>query len=328
MAMAKLTSQINGMLLTKGENFRIAQALYNIITAKTEKTQKSYKSNYKITFESIKQLYTKFEQMITQWNILGNSCSITINHIDDSTDEFSSFERFTLYDLSKASSIEQIILKFSFLLRSDGFNEEEKYMQNYNITVRILNKVAFYNHREKEFASSFFRFMTEDNLILEIEYVDYIIARNIISTVDSWEVGLEKNNYNKMIDMIQRYSMYFPSIIRLIFFIIICVYLINNIENRSILNLIELSKFSLLSLLSIYIFMQIGYYFGRLLEKSIDGLVSTAYIMINSGDSQELKKYQSNNIHKIIGAFMSLGGSIIVAILSDKIIELINKFFG
>jgi hypothetical protein len=94
--------------------------------------------------------------------------------------------------------------------------------------------------------------MTDENLILEIEYVDYIIARNIISTVDSWEAGLEKNDYYKVVDIIQRYSNYFPNIIRILFFIMVCGYLISTLTTRSLHNFFELSKFGLISVMFIY----------------------------------------------------------------------------
>jgi phage anti-repressor protein len=58
--MAKAISEVNSLILTKSENYKLTQALYNIITDKTEKTSKSYKSNYQITVDSIKQLNSKF----------------------------------------------------------------------------------------------------------------------------------------------------------------------------------------------------------------------------------------------------------------------------
>jgi hypothetical protein len=74
--------------------------------------------------------------------------------------------------------------------------------------------------------------------------------------------------------------------------------------------------------------MQCGYYFGKYLENNIDSLVSTAYIKINNGDIKEIKKYNKNNIRKIIGIILSIGGSVITGILSGKIIEYIYTFIN
>lgn len=322
--MAKLTNEGNGLILTSAENFKIAQALYHIITGKTEKTTKLYKSNYHITFEDIEQLYAKLTQMLTQWEILGSTCNIIISHCNDGNDEYSSFERFRLYDSSKATAVEDITFSFSFLLKQKAIGDDRcESVQNYNITVRLLNKVAFYNNRKRALNPQFIRIVTEDNMILEIEYVDYAIARNIISTIDSWESELNKNDNNKVLDFIQSISMYFPRITQVILFIITCLVLINNI-NSDLVDFISLARFGLFSTLIVFTFFQLGHYLGKYLENNIDGLISTAYIELNRGDKKELKRYHDNNLRRILSIASMIIGTVILGIFTEPIIKFLE----
>ena len=86
------------------------QDIYNEITGKTEKLSKSYRNDHKTSFEVIEQLNIKIYQLYEQYNIIEKNCNVTLYHIDDCKEVYSSFERFKLYDRSSTSPIENIRL--------------------------------------------------------------------------------------------------------------------------------------------------------------------------------------------------------------------------
>ncbi len=92
------SDQAPGFLIQGGEAYKIAQALYHVVTGKTETVSKQFTDNYRVTLDDLKQLQAKLEQMCTQWTIIERNENITIFHIDDNKEVFSSINRLQLYD--------------------------------------------------------------------------------------------------------------------------------------------------------------------------------------------------------------------------------------
>ena len=107
--------RLDGVLVQGDDTYKIAQALYHSVTGKTETVSKQFSENYRITFDDIRQLHAKFQQMCAQWKVLGQNENITVFHVDDNKEVFSSIDRIELYDLSQTSPIESITFEFTFL---------------------------------------------------------------------------------------------------------------------------------------------------------------------------------------------------------------------
>ncbi|BBI66593.1 hypothetical protein PKHYL_07840 [Psychrobacter sp. KH172YL61] len=61
-------TQDTTQLIIKDDNaYKLAQALYNTVTGKTESLSRSYSDNYEVNNESIVQLYNKMVQTYAQW---------------------------------------------------------------------------------------------------------------------------------------------------------------------------------------------------------------------------------------------------------------------
>lgn len=90
----------NGFLVQGSEAYKIAQAIYHTVTGKTESISKQYSENYKINLDDIRQLNAKCIQMCAQWNVIGHNENITVYHIDNNKEIFTSVDRLQLYDQS------------------------------------------------------------------------------------------------------------------------------------------------------------------------------------------------------------------------------------
>mgnify|MGYP006892524707 CR=1 FL=1 len=64
--------------------------------------------------------------------------------------------------------------------------------------------------------SAFLRFVDRGPIKAEIEYVDYVVARNMMSTLDSWVEGVEQSKKNKYLTYTHRYSYWIPRLSRLL----------------------------------------------------------------------------------------------------------------
>ena len=63
----------NALILDEPQSFKIAQAVYNAATGKTEKVSKAFAKSYVVDLVSLKQLHAKCSQACTQWDVIQNS---------------------------------------------------------------------------------------------------------------------------------------------------------------------------------------------------------------------------------------------------------------
>ena len=107
---------------------------------------------------------------------------VTVRHIDENEETFSSFDRFLIYDSSKTAPVESIVYEFNVLIRIKGFDKP----QNYKTRVRILSRLALAKHMEDDSMPPFFPLFRQPTILVEVEYVDYVIARNMLGMAETW----------------------------------------------------------------------------------------------------------------------------------------------
>lgn len=198
-----------GAVIDESDHFKVAQAIYNSVTGKTEKLSRTYSKDYLILLEDIRQLHMKCQQACGQWTVLNKSESITVHHLDDNKEIFSSFERFTIYDPSRTSPTESIVYEFNLLLQLPKVEKP----QHYKVSVRALSRAALIRRMEKEMAPpAFLRLFGGGSIVVEIEYVDYVVARNILGMIDSWTDEIERQSKLSWIRYIQRFTHWLPPI--------------------------------------------------------------------------------------------------------------------
>lgn len=304
------------------KDLELAQVIYKKITEKTEKTTKSYSEKYEINLDSIKQIYNKLNQITHSWTTLGPNCDVSVTYSDDTTDNFSSAEKFFMMDITKASPIIEIAFKYSFLHQT-VISETEKPFQPYSITIRILNTSAVYER--DDIPPSMLRRFIGSTLIAEFEYVDYMIVKSLISTVDSWVEGLETLKNSKILNFFKKRYNYGGKIFAFIFFAISSIIiLLKPLE----LNFINLKNTFITILLVISVCTYLGNYIGNKIEELIDSLMNNTRIVITNGDKKLVKKYEEKNrknIFKLIFSFViSIAYNVLIGILCsflDKIIK-------
>lgn len=233
-------------------------------------------------------------QMCTQWNVIESNENITINHVDDNKESFSSFDRFKIYDKSQTSAVEGISYEFNVLIQSNGTLKP----QPYKINVRLASAIAVYSRAEKDGPSSFvLKFFRSGPLTIEIEYVDYVIARNMMSTIESWVKEIELEKRNKFLRFMQLNSHWIPRITGATLLIIALVASFLSIDDA--LSGRQENAFLAKFLLSSFGFIAISYilgsWLGRVTENTVDRIQELSHIEINRGDKNLLAKFKKKN---------------------------------
>src|SRR5258706_11273127 len=114
------------------------QGIYNELTGKSEEVGKSYSKSIRVKFNDIEQLNHKITQVCEQYNIVSGNCSVTVFYVDDTRDQFSSFDRFRLHNSGSTSSVESVLLKYNFLV----LLPKTRQPQSYTVSVRLASRVA------------------------------------------------------------------------------------------------------------------------------------------------------------------------------------------
>ena len=175
--------------------------------------------------------------------------------------------------------------------------------------------------------ASFIRYFRAGPIVVEIEYVDYILARNILSTLDSWinEVELSKKSLGLLIA--QRYSHWIPRFSSALMLIVSSTASFNLVDKMLIDNQSNtlLAKFLILTLSFVSVSIYIGTWLGKLIESSIDNIHELSYIFMNRGDEKLIanfnKKIKTGYIHTTLYSLIITIHAIACGLISSYIYE-------
>jgi hypothetical protein len=166
----------------------VLQGIYHEITGKTETIKKKFRSNEYIRFVDVSQLVDLFKQTLEQYDKKSESVAISISHFG--TGErltFSSFEKFKLYDISKKEPTRSLNITFQFLIANPNFGK----FQNYRINVEINSYKLWKDKKNLVYGDRYFG-DSENYTELQIDYVDYMTAKNFMNVFEEWVQRLDR----------------------------------------------------------------------------------------------------------------------------------------
>lgn len=299
---------------------KLVQSIYNEITGKTETISKRLKRAHEIWVADITQLDIKINQLCEQYNIVSKNCSVVIYHIDDCKEQFSSFERFNFYDSSSMSPCENIRLEYNFLILLPN----TKQPQNYSIKIHLSSRVGINKKSQSEHGTPrrFFRVMSSSVTgHIEVEYIDYTVARNFMVTIQDWYSSISKNKTPKFFTFLQDYSEHFPFIFQLT--TIITLMWSFHIKAESFISaapsLNSLFSGAITAFGTIYLSALFALRMGYIFEEAIDSYQPISFININRGDAVAIREFQSSNKKYLLKLFFSLAGAVFINVLSSYI---------
>lgn len=210
-------------------------------------------------------------------------------------------------DPTSLSPIEGVLIKYNFLV----VLPKTRRPQNYSLSIRIASRVSVIYKMREEMPVQIFRMMGMRNAMVTIQYVDYVVARNLADGVDRWFKGLPNYQHPKWLKWIRKNS---ETIRRTFAYVVgaFGVYLVLRLVPVYISSTAPdfqiLANFGILGSLAIFGMYRMGRFFGSQLEQALDESLEFSYIQLNRGDEQRIVGERSKfrmNIAR--GAFGTLG---------------------
>lgn len=171
------------------------QALYHQLTGKKEVVFKAYNDDYIIRIDEIRDLVVRLEQTLQQYNFKATDIRFTVFHYDRDRLTNTSLERFLQYDENRKDPVKSVEIDVNFLLDATRTGRYQSYTISLQLESFVLAKSELIPRRGigayHEGTSA---------VQLKVEYVDYVVARSFISTVEEWVESLSKVPIRRMPD--------------------------------------------------------------------------------------------------------------------------------
>lgn len=298
-------------LVTIGDGNRVSmqvvQDIYSELTGKKEKLARSLSINHQTTFEDINQLNTKIIQLYEQFSIVSSQCSVTLYRLNDQKEVFSSFERFQMYDSSSSTPSENINIEYHFLV----VLPQTKATQSYKILINLHSRAALRKRAQNEHGipRKFFRILGGPTGNIEIEYVDYAVARTFMTAIQEWADALESEGGSKTIQVLQNYSEHFPFAFRVLTTLIVMLILLNNaaiiVSQGS--SIAALFVAGVVAFGGTYLLAQIAFKAGQIAEQYVDEYQPSSALLLTRGDERvvsDLRRSNRSTVLKSVGALV------------------------
>lgn len=169
------------------------QAVYHAVTGKVESTEKIIRKNVIVDDASIDNLYAKISQELDVLNVICSpTITIKVTYEDDSKFTYSSWERFQKVRVGEAKVTSSLELKVESVIQVPGTGIDQRLV----IAVGLDSALPLLQADRKGdrnrpdmtwLAMSRHAWRTVD---IKIDYVDFVIAKNFIHTIESWADSL------------------------------------------------------------------------------------------------------------------------------------------
>jgi hypothetical protein len=312
----------------KPVSVQLIQQVFNEVTGRAESLTESFRRSYQIEFSHINDLHARLTQTLEQFNVVSRNCGVIIYYLNNSKDEFKSFERFSFQNAGATSPVESIYLKYDFLIIPPLVRKT----QAYTINIRISSGVALRRRIEEDDILNgppvIFRLMRNRSAYLKIEYVDYSVARTMQAVVRDWFALLPHDEEQKALSSIQRRSHMIPRALRYIGTILASIICLQECEKYSTLigqNKTGIPQITIIIFIIVYSTYVLSSWIGEYSENMVDRWSPLSYLKFNKADELEIQKYRGKNSRSIIkavfGFIFTLGLSVLTKIIASLIIS-------
>lgn len=295
-------------------SLQVLQGIYHELTGKTEQVSKSYNQPFKILHSDLEQLHCRIRQALEQYNVKAETHQFNIFYQNDTQDRFSSFEKFRGFNAGSSSAVESVLFTYNFMVILPKTNHP----QGYTLTVRIASPISIEKKIRREMFQlpKIIRLMGGRTAVVTVEYVDYMVARNLLDIVDGWFQTLSTSQGSPVFDFIRRRSDYIPILLRYsvgafaVFLVFEAIPVLLNAESK----LPQFAYFSLAAFTGLFATYKLAGHFGSAVEDAIDRWSPISYVHLTAGDKKQIEEAESANKKTILLAIANLAGSLVVGV--------------
>ncbi|WP_374087646.1 hypothetical protein [Methylomicrobium lacus] len=305
-------------------SLQVLQSIYHELTGKTEDVSKSYNEPFQVALCDFQQLDHRITQCCEQYNIKAANCSAKVFYVNDSQETFSSFNRFVGFNSGSTSAVESVLITYNFMIMLPRVEKP----QSYSLSVRIASRVAV----EKQMRESMpfhipkiLRTMGNRTGVVTVKYVDYVVARSLLNTVDQWFEALPRAETSSVWKHITQRSHYLPIVARYIAGAFVAILIFRSIgafipEGAS---LQQLARFSLCSFVGLFAAYKLAYHLGRTAEDSLDMWSQLSYVSLTAGDKNLIREATAANKRSVIAALTKFTSALLVSAAAKVIVTII-----
>lgn len=170
------------------------QALYHVVTGKTETYSKSLRKSVIITHHNFQQLYLRIVQQIQHYDLLADpTITIIVKFSDSKKLQYSSWERFNGFSINSPDITSEIAIKFEFIIQLPNTPGPQRCIVNVLIDSG-LPIILDEEHRGSPnlVMLEFYPLSREYRTVeISIDFVDFLIARIFCGVIEEWFATLE-----------------------------------------------------------------------------------------------------------------------------------------
>lgn len=307
-------------------SMKTVQQIYSEITGRTETLERSYKTNHSVGFDDLRQLNAKIVQLHEQYNIVSKSCAATLFHLDDQKQTFSSFERFELFDRSTLSPVENLRLEYNFLIVLPQMRKP----QSYQIEINIHSRAALIKRANGDTSMRnvmFYEFFSPNTAHIEIEFVDYTVARNFQGVIDGWFKALPELETSWLLTPLKKLTGYYIFVFRMLsvaIYLTTCYQHFVGTLKTAIQQPEALFSASVITFGGMFLISIMAGKLGSITAESIKRVQCKSYINLTRGDELALSQMGASN--RI--AWFKASASILLAIGVNVVSTWLAARFG
>jgi hypothetical protein len=200
---------------------------------------------------------------------------------------------------------------------------DTSHVQNYKISITIFSRAAIRSKTADAHGieAQLLELTSAITGKVDIEYVDYSVARFLLSTIEDWYAGVQKTKSSLFADIARKTSRWHSDIFRIVGMAALTAYIF--MEAASIFPVaaspssIGLNSFVCVSLLIMV--AHISYILGDNFEDTVDLLNPISALVFNKGDEQTVAAYNNGNTKILAGAIGFLLAQVAVSVLANFI---------
>ncbi|WP_114783858.1 hypothetical protein [Vibrio tetraodonis] len=302
-------------------SFKLAQAFYNEITGKSERVTEDFNPSFILTMDNISQLHHRIIQSTTQYNVQSANASFSVEYVNDSSERFSSIERFMAHAGSKGQPVEEVAISYNLLVVLPQTHKP----QEYRINILLASRSAKVEGMKEQidvipFSIPLWQFESKFTCRASVDFVDITVANSFMSVIKNWIDCLEVTSMNPVLKWVRPTSKYLP-LIGQYSLLAIGAYFTNQHVSSYFENPepTTTASFVLIAFLFNFLLFKFGRFIGYKSERHLDSIYQLSYIDFSGADRRLATESSSSVKKNIVKSIAYILFSITVALVSNEL---------
>lgn len=177
------------------------QAIYHAITGKTENITQTLTGNVLINLSDFDQLHNVVcDQASIYTKVVSPTVTVVIKDEKSRAITYSSWEKFKLLNLSSGDVTSEVILRFEFLFNMPETDQPQRCIVDINLDSALPVIKGQDEAASIGGAMGFFFSMAREwrTVEISIEFVDYVVAKSFVRTIEEWFSKLKRTPVQKL----------------------------------------------------------------------------------------------------------------------------------